>query len=105
MSSIELLTERLAEFQLAAVQHTDHTEHTDPTTGHVEKWFTVEAIGEGTFGLVMLEQEAGRKEFRAVKTVDVRANAPISPLREIHALTKLTKAQSPPPPSRKRNLC
>jgi serine/threonine protein kinase len=96
VSSTERVTERLAAFQLATVQHTDHTEHTD-YAGRIENWFVVRVVGEGTYGLVRLEQQSKTNELRAVKTVKIGPKS-TRVWREIHALAELTKAQSSPPP-------
>src|ERR1700742_28486 len=70
------ISELVEHFRLDAQCHDDHTLVSRPVRGRrgekrQEKWMRLKALGQGSFGIVWLEQRnsEGTKDVRAVKEI------------------------------------
>jgi hypothetical protein len=99
------ISELVEHFRLDAQRHDDHTLISFPVRSRrnekrQEKWVRKGALGQGSFGIVWLEQKIGEdtKDVRAVKEIRKgmgrRLAFNIDYARELYAMAKLTRVSS-----------
>ncbi|KIX03991.1 uncharacterized protein Z518_07544 [Rhinocladiella mackenziei CBS 650.93] len=100
--SSNAISELVEHFRLDAQCHDDHTLVSLPVRGRrgekrQEKWTRIKALGQGSFGIVWLEQKVGEdtKEVRAIKEIRKgmghRLSFNIDYARELYAMARLTR--------------
>jgi hypothetical protein len=100
------ISELVEHFRLDAQCHDDHTLVSLPVRGRrsekrQEKWTRMKALGQGSFGIVWLEQKVGEdtKDVRAVKEIRKgmghRLAFNIDYARELYAMARLTRVSTP----------